>query len=134
MIKINVKDDCGNAPKKLVLRDFNIAFAKGDAAFLIENVTDDIEWRVVGERSIRGIDAFSNAVHEMASELPSELTIETIITHGTDCAVDGVLRFPSGEMYAFCDVYRFNNFSKKAKIKRITSYVINITESEESHG
>lgn len=131
MIRINVKDDCGNAPKKAVLRDFNIAFAKGDTEFLIDNVTDDVEWLRVGDRRIRGIEEFSEAVRRMANELPSALTIETIITHGTDCAVDGVLEFPGGETYAFCDVYRFNNFSKKAKIKRITSYVVQIEGSEE---
>lgn len=133
MIRINVKDDCGNAPRKLFLRDFNIAFAKGDTGYLLQSVTDDVEWHMVGERHIRGIDEFSAALHEMRGELPSGLTIETIITHGTDCAVDGTLHFPGGETYAFCDVYRFSGHSKNGKIKRITSYVIKIEHAEAGH-
>ena len=129
-----MKDDCGNAPRKAFLRDFNIAFAKGDTDYLIQNVTDDVEWHRVGDRHIRGIDEFGAALHGMTGELPSEFTIETIITHGTDCAVDGTLRFPSGETYAFCDVYIFSGHSKNAKIKRITSYVIKIEHAEASHG
>lgn len=85
---------------------------------------------MVGERRIQGIEAFSAAVRELASRLPTKLTIETIITHGTDCAVDGTLTFPDGASYAFCDVYRFSGFGKKAKIKRITSYVVSVANTD----
>lgn len=112
------------------MRDFNVAFATGDADFLVSHVTDDIEWSMVGEHRVQGIDEFSAFVHEMKSALPTEFSIETIITHGTDCAVEGTMRYPDGQAYAFCDVYRFSGASRKAKIKRITSYVIPISKSD----
>jgi len=42
MTKFIVKADCGNAPKKLAIRNLNEAFATGDAARIPESVTDDI--------------------------------------------------------------------------------------------
>lgn len=44
MVKINVEADCENSPKKALLRDITIAFAKNNKAFIIENFSDDIRW------------------------------------------------------------------------------------------
>jgi hypothetical protein len=43
MAKITVKAGYGNAPRKLFLKDFNIAFAKGDIDFMTTNLADDVE-------------------------------------------------------------------------------------------
>ena len=54
MVKITVGEDCGNAPKKELLRDFNIAFVKGDVDHLLQNITDDIQWTMVGDTLLEG--------------------------------------------------------------------------------
>ncbi len=64
MVKITVSADCGNAPKKLLLKDLNIAFVKGDTAFISESVADDLMWELVGDQTIHGKDDFVKAVKQ----------------------------------------------------------------------
>ena len=42
MTKITVNADCGNAPKKQILLDLNIAYARADIDAILENLSDDI--------------------------------------------------------------------------------------------
>ena len=49
MTKIISSPDCGNSPKMELLKEFNIAFAKGDVKFITESVTDDIVWNIIGD-------------------------------------------------------------------------------------
>lgn len=126
MLKITVGEDCGNAPKKILLRDFNIAFAKNDVKLLLQNINDNIRWNIVGDKLIEGKDQFAKAVESMKQPKTVELTIENILTHGNGGATDGVIKREDGSSYAFCDVYRFSSNAKDAKIKEITSYVIKL--------
>src|SRR4051812_3535537 len=54
MVKVNVQPDCGNAPKKIFLRDFMIAFANNDVSFILDSLADDAVWDVVGETTVNG--------------------------------------------------------------------------------
>lgn len=54
MTKITLDTDCGNAPKREFLKAINVAFVKGDVAFLLESVTEDIVWTLVGNKTIEG--------------------------------------------------------------------------------
>jgi hypothetical protein len=123
MTKVIISEDCGNSPKNLFLQKFTVAFAKMDTKFLVDNVTDDIHWNIVGDKIIRGKDDFASALQEMRSA--EEITILHIVTHGKSGAADGNLKFKSGRTFGFCDVYEFNN-AKGQAIKNITSYVIEI--------
>lgn len=126
MVRIIAGDDCGNAPKKLQIRDFNIAFANGDVDALLQSVTEEICWNRVGEGMVEGKAAFERALQQMSQAEVTELVIEEIITHGNVGAANGLLRFADGKACAFCDVYRFSSHSKNAKIKTVTSYVIEV--------
>lgn len=108
---------------------FNEAFADSDIAFLSDNVTDDLVWTIVGDKTISGKAAFIKDLEAMASKTSYRLEISSIITHGKNAAVDGTMkRVEKGtvqEVYAFCDVYEFSGF-KNPKIKAMTSYVIEL--------
>src|SRR5687768_632095 len=54
MVKVNVQPDCGNAPKKLFIRDFMIAFANSDTPSILDCLADDAVWEMVGERTLNG--------------------------------------------------------------------------------
>jgi hypothetical protein len=54
----------------------------------------------------------------------AEVRIDNIITHGDTGVVNGWAKMKEGNAYAFCDVYKFNGHSKGAKIREITSYII----------
>ena len=57
------------------------------------------------------------------------MRIDSIITHGPDAAVNGVITTERGGAFAFCDIYRFTSASGK-KINALTSYVINLPGGE----
>lgn len=125
MPKIIVSADCGNSPKKLFLKECNVAFAEGDISFIIDNVSDDITWNIVGDKFIQGKNDFAEALKDMKNKAVVELTIHNIITHGKEGAVNGTLILENEEQYAYCDVYQFSG-AKGANLKSIQSYVIEI--------
>lgn len=106
-----------------LLEEINKAFARNDSDFIIEHVTDTIRWEIVGDQTVEGKEAFAQTLKAMAADEPMELTIHHIITHGKEASVNGEMKTTGGEVYAFCDVYKFSGF-KNPKITEMTSYVI----------
>jgi hypothetical protein len=124
MVKINIREDCGNAPKKLFLKDFLVAIVRNDSAFISRNTTDDIRWNRVGDQSIDKKQDILAELQRSRSDEVAELTINTIVTHGYNGAVDGVLKFKNGKTVAFCDVYQFRSSTNNAPIRSVTTYAI----------
>jgi limonene-1,2-epoxide hydrolase len=118
-----VREDCGNSPKNKFVEKFTIAFATGKAKLLLNHVTDDVCWNIVGDQIVQGKDDFAAAWKEMSSDQAVELRIHHIATHGKTGAVDGTLKLKSGRTRAFCDLYEFKGAQGKA-VKEITSYLI----------
>lgn len=112
--------------KAQFLKKLNEAFARSDTDYIVENVTGDIRWTIIGDQAVEGKAAFKEALKQMESEDPFEMKISNIITHGDCAAVDGTMKSADGKIYAFCDVYKFSGF-KNPRIKEMTSYVIDIT-------
>ncbi|SDN09677.1 nuclear transport factor 2 family protein [Kriegella aquimaris] len=125
MTKIISCPNCGNSPKMEFLKQFNIAFAEGNVTFLMENVTDDIVWNIIGERKIVGIEAFTEELEKMQSVKVSELKLDQILSHGKEGAANGVMTMENGKHYAFSDFYVFQS-AKGEKVKAITSYCIEV--------
>ncbi len=124
MVKLNIKADCSNSPKKQFLKDYTVAFAKGDTKFIIDSVSEDIHWVMIGELEVKGKEAFVKSVESMIDGSTEELTIDTIVTHGAEAAVKGTMVI-GGENYAYSDFYEFVSAGKQI-IKKITSMVIRI--------
>lgn len=125
MTKIVSSPNCGNSPKMEFLKDFNIAFAKGNVEFIVDSVTDDIIWKIIGDKKIDGKKTFAEELEKMKSEKATELIIDQILSHGKEGATNGIMKMQNGKKYAFSDFYKFKG-AKGAKIKSITSYVIEI--------
>lgn len=56
-VKVIFKPDCSNAPKKLLLRDFNVSVARGNFSVIGKNMTEDFIWYLYepsGQGEIRG--------------------------------------------------------------------------------
>jgi len=64
-VKITVPNDCGNAPKKIILRDFNISLIIKDYSTLLEKTADDITWIIIGDEIIEGKRDFIKKVDEL---------------------------------------------------------------------
>lgn len=122
MTKINIPIDCDNSPKRKFIKEFNIAFAKGNANFIIDHVSEDIVWIIHGDKTIVGREDFTKEIHQMKNEVADELTLKSIITHGKEASANGEIKINSNS-YMFCDVYGFKGATGKI-IKTMESYVI----------
>ncbi|MDD7887684.1 nuclear transport factor 2 family protein [Flavivirga sp. 57AJ16] len=122
MSKITIPEGCGNSPRQTFLKEFHTAFAKGNAEFIIDHVSEDIVWLIYGNKKLAGKDAFAKEVHSMKKYVADEMVLHNIITHGRTASANGEIRM-SGKVYAFCDVYRFTG-SKGNVIKEIQSYIL----------
>lgn len=122
--------------KRRFLQRLQEAFASSDTTYIAEQVTDDVRWTIIGDRTIDGKEAFVAALKEMEVDAPMELSVGHIITNGDTASVDGTIRMPDhiggGKAYAFCDVYELRG-SENPKIKEMTSYVIEIGACHAPH-
>lgn len=122
-IKITSPNDCGNAPKKRVLKEFIIAFAKNDIGFITESLSENVTWNLINECIIQGRDHVVKEVENKLTRKIVELEIHKIITHGYTAAANGSVKLEDNSFYSFCNVYAFVSAGKNT-IKEITSYVI----------
>ena len=122
-MKVITNEDCGNSPKNLFVQDITIAFAKGDLRFLLDNVTEDVRWNIIGIQRIQGKDQLATVVEQMKKENAIELSVHHVATHGKAGAVNGTTTLKNGKTRAFCNVYEFSN-TKGEAVREITSYVI----------
>ena len=122
MSKINILVNCNNSPRKEFLKELNIAFAKGNADFIVGHASNDIVWTIYGDKKIEGKEAFREEVHAMKQYTADEMTLLSIITHGMEAAANGEMRM-GDKTYAFCDVYRFTK-TTGLELKSMDSYVI----------
>ncbi|SHE40157.1 hypothetical protein SAMN05444392_101335 [Seinonella peptonophila] len=125
-LKIICTDDCGNAPKKYFLKEFTIAFAKNDMVFIIDNITDNFQWNIIGKKIIKGKENFVETLKKMCNSKVTELHIKSIISHGYDGSLNGTLIFDNKKSYAFSNVFKFTSSRNNSKIRECTSYVIDL--------
>ncbi|GIN90076.1 hypothetical protein J22TS1_11270 [Siminovitchia terrae] len=125
-LKIICPEDCGNAPKKQLLKELNIAFVNNDLVFMIDNITDDFQWNIIGKELIQGKENFIETLKQMQNSKVTELHISKIITHGYDGSINGTLILENKKIYSFCNVYKFTSSRNNSKIKECISYIIEL--------
>lgn len=103
---VSIPDDCGNSPRKQFIADFNRAFAEVDLDYVLDHVSDDIVWDMVGDKKLSGKAAMRNEMQSMMAGKAS---------------ANGELHYSGEERIAFCDVYQFTKTTGNT-VKRITSY------------
>ncbi len=125
MAIVNVKADCGNAPKKEFLKQFHIALANSDSNFVTGNITEDIHWEIVGNYTITSKEDFKKRISDSPLWNVKELVIDVIITHGNEACVNGRVVTSDELKFAFCNVYIFKGF-KETLLKSIQTYLIEV--------
>lgn len=120
--------------KEKFVRDFNEAFAKNDVEFIISNMSEDVEWELVGDQTTKGKEDVKELMGKMKDFETLEMEILRIITHGKLAAANGTMKIkePSGKIksFGFSDFYEFDGF-KSPKIKKMTSYVVKLEEGQD---
>lgn len=111
---------------KKFLTKLNRAFANSNSSYILEHVTDDIRWNIIGDQVIEGKDAFEKVIREMETEEAFTVEIDHIIIQENTAVVNGSIT-PASEtgvdrVYAFCDIYHLNS-TDKPLITEIISYV-----------
>lgn len=114
-MKLVINEDCANAPRKAVLRDFNAAWVRGELDAVIEGVSEDISWDRARGRPITGQADLRKALNNVSDGKVSRLIIDDILTHGAGAAVRGTVEFKSGATREFCDVYRFSGQPRRQR-------------------
>jgi hypothetical protein len=122
---INIKANCGNSPKNEFLKELNIAFARSEVDQVMHSVTDDIELNMVGSQLIKGKEALKAMFKQQQEVVIESISLQSIITHGKEGAVNGEFTMSDGKHYAFADFYQFET-AKAKKVCKITSYLIEI--------
>lgn len=125
MANIQIQPDCGNAPRKLFLKELLIAIAEGNIKHVQEVIPEHISWDIVGQKQITGQQQYLKELKGHAIWKIRELVVDTIITHGPDASVSGRVTAADKSTYKFCDVYRFKG-AGDATINSITTFLIRI--------
>jgi ketosteroid isomerase-like protein len=107
------------------LREFNEAWTREDVDAILAAVTEDIEFRMAGEKGVNGKPAFAEMLRKMVGGGGAmTLSIHNIIIDGDRAAVDGDIRMTDKngqpKSYLFCDVYGLRD----GKIATTTAYVV----------
>jgi hypothetical protein len=127
VMKVVIGKDCGNSPKNIFIQELTIALTKGDLRSVLDRVTNDIRWNLVGDRVVQGKDPLVEALKEKKNDKTVELILDHVATHGKAGAVDGRIRFRNKNTQGFCHVYEFSN-AKGNAVNEIISYIIEIKE------
>jgi ketosteroid isomerase-like protein len=110
---------------RTIIMEIVAAFDNNDVDAIINLVTEDIEWNMVGENSISGKDNLRQFFADHLDMKMISSTKDHIIIDGNRGCVDGIVHCSNGKDKDFhmqyCDIYDIEH----EKIKKITSYVIN---------
>jgi ketosteroid isomerase-like protein len=122
-VTLSIPVDCDNAPKKQVIRDFNIAFARGDVASVLSFLTEEVEWDIVGNKVLQRKAAVEAELNHMAETSFRSLSLDIVLTHGKFGSAVGALTTVNGDVYRFSDTYEFVRAGKHT-IQRFISFAM----------
>ena len=105
MVQIRRSADCGNSPKNRFAEQYVIALLTGDLPAVQRGITSDVR----NER--------------LFGEVPAEIEIENVVTHGKVGAVSGSLITNNGRSAGFCFVLVFAT-AKADRVSKITRYTL----------
>lgn len=120
--------DCGNAPKRILLKDLAAAAVQGKTGDMTNFLSDDIVCTVVGHSQINGKDSLFEKVQQISKRQPDRLELNYVITHGKMASVEGRVTYENHNQYNFGLFVTFSSAGKKAKINSITVYLIKPNE------
>ncbi|MGH9941313.1 MAG: nuclear transport factor 2 family protein [Pyrinomonadaceae bacterium] len=112
---------------KEIVGKVNATFLEGNFEGFLEFCADDVEWTIVGDRSVKGKDAIRQWMKSMAAENPEPpkfTVVDPVIAEGDFVTARGdmTMKDKNGKAvpYSYCDVYRFRG----DKIVELSSFVI----------
>jgi ketosteroid isomerase-like protein len=99
----------------------NDAFSTGNTGAFLDLCADDIEWTIVGDQTVSGIEALREFMKSMDGHEPPKFSVDTLIAEDDWAMATGGMTMetePGCEgAYEYCDIYRFNDDGKIAELK-----------------
>jgi uncharacterized protein len=112
-----------SARSKEIVAKVNAAFAENNMEGFLSFCADDIEWTMVGDKSVKGKEAIRKWMESMDME-PPKFTVDTVIAEGDSVVAHGNMTMKDADRktvpYAYCDIYRFRD----DKIVELIAFVI----------
>jgi ketosteroid isomerase-like protein len=111
--------------RELVER-INQAWIDNDRDVLLDHITDDIRWAMVGHSTAEGRQEFVDTLDSMPSMTTQEFHPGEVLIDGSKATVTGTMKTRDEEgqdqSFGFCDIYDFRG----TLIREITSYVLTL--------
>lgn len=108
---------------KEIVEKVNAAFAEGSTEGFLSFCAEDVEWTMVGDKTVKGKDAIRQWMASMDME-PPKITVSNVIAEGDFVAAHGdvTMKDKDGRAvpYSYCDIYRFQG----DKIVELRAFVI----------
>jgi ketosteroid isomerase-like protein len=108
-------------------------FRRSDHAIVLSCLTDNVEWVIPGMFHIRGKDAFDKEIENEAFTGSPTIVVTRLAEENDVVFAEGTVRAQrkdGGVLHlVFCDVFEMAG----TKIKRLTSYLMEVKESKESN-
>jgi len=121
-MKLHIPIDCGNSPRRQLIKDLYITFAENDLETFYSCLVDDITWNFVGGSLLSGKQEIKEFFEKNKLIEAEEFLVDYILTHGNLCSVGGKITLPDKNVH-FANFYEFTSVNSK-KIKRIKSFVL----------
>ncbi len=123
MSKLYINPDCGNAPRKSWLAKYWNAVLKGRSGFIRQSLDDTTEVEFAGSSKAVGVDQALPMILSHPGANAAAIWIHSMITHGKEAAIQGRLQAKGGQIYSFCEIYRFRSAGSSV-IRSVTSFLV----------
>ncbi|MCC6328901.1 MAG: nuclear transport factor 2 family protein [Acidobacteria bacterium] len=111
---------------KRIVNEVNDALANNRVEDFLKHCSDDVVWRLVGEKSTNGIKEIRDWMAQMKGAEPPKFTVDEMIAESDSVVCRGDMTMKDQEgvegKYSYCDFYHFKN----GKIAQLDSYVIRL--------
>lgn len=98
----------------------------------MEHCVEDVEWTMIGEKSVKGKEATREWMKSMGDMEPPKITVSKIIAEGDSVAAYGdmTMKDKDGKTvpYGYCDIYRFSG----DKIAELNSFVVKTEKADKN--
>lgn len=116
---------------KEIVKKVDAAFAVGNPEGFLSFCAEDMEWTMVGDKTVKGKDAIRKWLTSMDSD-PPKFTVKNVIAEGNFVTAHGdmAMQDKNGKVvpYSYCDLYRFRD----DKIVALSSFVIKTEAKHET--
>lgn len=127
--KFKSSANTAHSPKSQFYEEWSKLFLENDVEKIIEPLDSEIEWEMVGESTMKGIDEIKKSFFNDNQGPDIKMTlmdIENIISHGKFVSAWGTMEMSNREKYRFSDILEFKSHKSDSKVIKIIAFVVKI--------